>query len=165
MFFKLKRRSSVTDMDSIRKLLEVAPIRIGDAPKGLVVFFDLACPFCAKMFRESEDYLLELARAGKITLAFCDFIVHREAEGLHKYLRCLPSVEERLRFIGDVYNGKAAGVGDCDAQGLKQCDELAYKLGVRGTPAVLGFNFERRRAMLSSGYMTLTDLMEFVDHL
>ncbi len=165
MFFRLKRRSNVTDMDSIRSLLEAAPIKMGDAPRGIIIFFDLACPFCAKMFKESEEYLLELARAGKITVAFCDFIVHREAEGLHKYLRCLSTVEERLRFMGEVYSGKAAGVGDCDPHGLKRCDELAYKLGVRGTPAVLGFNFERRRALLSSGYMTLTDLMEFIDSL
>jgi Protein-disulfide isomerase len=95
----------ITKTEAIKKLLDLAPVRLGNGDRVVLVFFDLKCPFCAKLFKETEEVLVNMAEKGLITYAMCDFVVHRDAEPFHRALRCV-SEEERLQYIREVFSGK-----------------------------------------------------------
>ncbi|MEM1598243.1 MAG: thioredoxin fold domain-containing protein [Pyrobaculum sp.] len=153
------RLTPVTNTDVVKKLLELATVKVGNGNRAVVVFFDLKCPFCARLFNETEDVLLEMARKGLVTYAMCDYVVHKDAEPLHKSLRCLNS-DERLKFIKEVYNGKKVEAGACQADDLKTCEELAERVGVYGTPTILIYDFAKNRGYIHFGYMTAAELLE-----
>jgi len=149
--------------DVVKKLLDIAPIKIGSGDKAILVFFDLKCPFCARMFKESEDYLLSLAKSGKAVYAMCDFVVHRDAEALHGYLRCLDDVEKRYEFVKSVFlSRKTPQVKPCGPV-PSECKTLAEELGVVGTPSIVVFDFRKSKGLAYFGYLPLGEVMEMVE--
>ncbi len=145
---------------NIDELLTQSPIKIGGGDKVVVVFFDLLCPFCRKMFIESEEPLLELAKKGIITLAFCDFPVHLEAYEMHKYLRCLPE-EDRLKYVEEVYKSGRRDAKPCDAD-IFQCEQVAAKMNIHGVPSTLIYSRRLGRGILIQGYVPTNTLLDAV---
>jgi len=145
---------------NIDELLARSPIKIGGGDKVVVAFFDLLCPFCRKMFIESEEPLIELAKKSVMTLAFCDFPVHLEAYEMHKHLRCLPE-EERLKYVEEVYKSGRRDVKPCNAD-ISQCEEVAAKLNIRGVPSTLIYNRRLGRGLLIEGYVPTNVLLDAV---
>lgn len=158
------RLTPVTKTEVVKKLLDMSVVRLGNGDRAVLVFFDLKCPFCAKLFRETEDVLLELANRGFLTYAMCDYVVHRDAEPLHRALRCLPP-EERLKFIKEVFSGRKVEVGDCSGGDLSECEKAAEELGVYGTPTILFYSFAKGRGYLHFGYMRSDEVVEVVSSL
>ncbi|MFB6490224.1 MAG: DsbA family protein [Thermoproteus sp. AZ2] len=147
--------------DLVQEILREAPIKIGDSNKAVVVFFDLRCPFCARLFRESESYFVELARGGAVTYAMCDYIVHDDAVPLHLMLREVNGVEKRLKLIEDIYSGKVKARGKERNKGIA-CHKLAEELGVFGTPSLLLYDLARGEGKLFSGYIPLALIKDII---
>ncbi|MFN3804225.1 MAG: DsbA family protein [Pyrobaculum sp.] len=163
IFRKRARLTPITKTDVVKKLLDNAIVKIGNSNKAVMVFFDLKCPFCAKLFRETDEMLLEIANRGLITYAMCDYVIHKEALPLHKALRCLDE-RERLKFIKEVFSGKMPEVANCQKD-LGECTKLAEEAGVYGTPTLLFYDFTRGRGYLHFGYMTLDEVLEAISSL
>lgn len=153
----------VARVELVRKLLDRAVVSVGNGDRVVAVFFDLRCPFCAKFFLDVEEALLELANRGRITYAMCDFLVHREAEPLHRALRCVPP-DRRLQFIKDVYEGKNVDVGKCKGD-MSGCVEVARELGIKGTPSTLFFNLARGLGHLRFGYVDTNSVLDAISRL
>ncbi|MBP1449633.1 MAG: thioredoxin fold domain-containing protein [Thermoproteus sp.] len=147
---------TIRGSEEIGKILNVAPIKIGNSSNILIVFFDLKCPFCARMFNEAESYLLELARKGLLSYVMCDYIVHDDAVVLHAMLREVEGAEARLKFVEDVYNRRVKDKGGAQT-GLRdiECHEIAEALGVVGTPALLFYDDNKGEGQLIFGYIPL----------
>jgi len=162
-----RRKPSLTPVvktDVVKKIVEIAPIKVGGGNRAVVVFFDLKCPFCARLFRETEEVLLEMAKNGLITYAMCDYVVHKDAEPLHKALRCIEA-EKRLDFVRKIYSGENVKADECPADDLKVCEELAEAVGVYGTPTLLFYDFSKGRGYIHFGYMALDQVLEAISAL
>lgn len=152
----------VAKTESVRRLLDVAPIKLGSNNDRVVaVFFDFKCPYCARLFRETEEYFADLAFRGILTYIMCDYIVHKSAEPLHRALRCIPE-EERLEFVAQVFNGGEVKVGDCPGESYKECERLAEEVGVYGTPTLLLYDLKKGRGYMHFGYLMQDEVVEAV---
>jgi len=159
-----KRGTVVANMDAVKQILEVAPIKVGSGSRVVVMFFDLECPFCARMFLEAEQVLIELASKGKVVYAVCDFLVHPTAEKKHSALRCLPE-DKRLEVVEKIYKGEGVELPDCNSGDVHKCTELGLKLGVYGTPTVLAFDLNKGIGVVRMGYMTPDQVLELIEQL
>ncbi|MGC8993844.1 MAG: DsbA family protein [Pyrobaculum sp.] len=158
------RLTPVTKTEVVKKLIDLAVVKAGSGDKAVLVFFDLKCPFCARLYKETEEILLDMARKGLITFAMCDYVVHRDAEPLHRKLRCLPE-EERFKLISDVYSGKKVEAGGCPEGNLRECEKLAEEVGVYGTPTLLFYDFSKGRGYIHFGYMPPSDVLDAISSL
>jgi protein-disulfide isomerase len=149
----------ITKTGTVKRLLELAPVKLGSSNKLVLVFFDFKCPFCARFFRETEGILVEMAEKGLITYAMCDYIVHRDAEVLHRALRCVPE-RERLSYVRNVFNGGKVEAKECPKGNLGECMKLAEEIGVYGTPTILFYDFAKDRGYIHFGYMTPSEVLE-----
>jgi len=154
----------ITKTEAVKKLLDLAPVRLGNGDRVVLVFFDLKCPFCAKLFKETEEVLVNMAEKGLITYAMCDFVVHRDAEPFHRALRCV-SEEERLQYIREVFSGKKIETGECPEGNLRECEKVAEEIGVYGTPTILFYSLAKGRGYIHFGYMTPGEVLEAVSSL
>ncbi|MEM0468951.1 MAG: thioredoxin fold domain-containing protein [Pyrobaculum sp.] len=161
MIFKRSkpRLTPVTKTEVVKRLLDMSVVRVGSGDRLVLVFFDLKCPFCSRLFRDTEDILLELANKGVLTYAMCDYVVHKDAEPLHRALRCL-SHDERLKFIREVFSGGRVELRDCTVDGLDECEKAAEELGIYGTPTLLFYNFTKGRGYIHFGYMKPEEVIE-----
>ena len=64
MIFRIRKPSltPVVKTEVVKKIVEIAPIKVGSGNRAVVVFFDLKCPFCARLFKETEEVMLEMAK-------------------------------------------------------------------------------------------------------
>jgi len=159
-----KRGTVITNTDVVNQILQTAPIKMGGGNRVVVMFFDLECPFCARMFLEAEQVLVELASRGKIVYAMCDFLVHPTAEKRHSALRCLPE-DKRLETVKKMYRGERVELPNCDSADVHMCTELGLKLGVYGTPTVLAFDLNKGIGVMRMGYMTPDQVLELLESL
>lgn len=166
MIFKRSKPklTPITKTDAVKRLLELAPVRVGNGDRVVVVFFDLKCPFCARLFRETDETLVNMAEKGLITYAMCDYVVHRDAESLHRALRCVPE-GERLAYIREVFNGRKAEMRECPEGNLRECEKAAEEVGVYGTPTLLFYSFARGRGYIHFGYMSPSEVLEVISSL
>lgn len=166
MIFKRQKPklTPITKTDVVKRLLDLAVVKVGNSDKAVLVFFDLKCPFCARLFKETEEILVDMAKRGLVTFAMCDYVVHKEAEPLHRKLRCL-SEEERLKLISDVYSGKRVDAGECPEGNLRECEKAAEEVGVYGTPTILFYNFAKGRGYIHFGYMSPSDVLDAISSL
>ncbi len=166
MIFKRSKPklTPITKTDAVKRLLELAPVRVGNGDRVVVVFFDLKCPFCARLFRETDETLVNMAEKGLITYAMCDYVVHRDAESLHRALRCV-SEGERLAYIREVFNGRKVETRECPEGKLRECEKVAEEVGVYGTPTLLFYSFARGRGYIHFGYMTPSEVLETISSL
>jgi protein-disulfide isomerase len=165
IFKKSKPRlTPITKTGAVKRLLELAPVKLGNSNRLVLVFFDFKCPFCARFFRETEELLVEMAEKGLIRYAICDYVVHRDAEVLHRALRCVPE-GERLRYIRNVFNGGKVEVRECPEGILGECMKLAEEVGVYGTPTILFYDFAKDRGYIHFGYMTPGEVLESLSSL
>jgi len=161
---KPKRGTVVANMDAVKQILEVAPIKVGSGSRAVIMFFDLECPFCARTFLEAEWVLMELASRGKIVYAMCDFLVHPTAERKHSALRCLPE-DKRRETVEKMYRGERVELPDCNNSDVHKCTELGLRLGVYGTPTVLAFDLNKGIGVVRMGYMTPDQVLELIEQL
>ncbi|BEP18685.1 hypothetical protein PYJP_20370 [Pyrofollis japonicus] len=63
---------------------------IGSGKIHIVIFDDILCPYCARLYKEVMPKLVEFARNNTVTIHIMDFIVHNvpEAVTFHKLLLC-----------------------------------------------------------------------------
>lgn len=60
------------------------------APVRLLIFEDLACPYCARFYNSVYPSVVEpLVREGRLAVYALDFIVHPQVEKQHRLLWCL----------------------------------------------------------------------------
>jgi len=154
----------ITKTDAVKRLLELAPVRLGNGDRAVLVFFDLKCPFCARLFRETDETLVDMAERGLITYAMCDYVVHRDAEPLHRALRCV-SEKERLQYIREVFSSRKTEARDCPEGNLRECEKVAEEVGVYGTPTLLFYSFSKGRGYIHFGYMTPSEVLEAISSL
>jgi len=157
-----KRGIVVTNADVVNQILQTAPIKMGRGNRVVIMFFDLECPFCARMFLEAEQVLVELASRGKIVYAMCDFLVHPTAEKKHSALRCLPE-DKRLEVVERVYKGEKVELPSCNNADVHKCTELGLKLGVYGTPTVVVFDLSKGIGVMRMGYMSADQVLELIE--
>lgn len=65
--------------------------KFGDdnAPVRLYLLEDYWCPFCAKLYQSTGDYLEGLVEDGELQIRFVDLIVHPEVLEMHAFTDCL----------------------------------------------------------------------------
>ncbi|MEB3779384.1 MAG: thioredoxin domain-containing protein [Desulfurococcales archaeon] len=171
-------------MDSNTRLLGGYPVVVvgpKDAKLELYVFYDLYCPYCAREFTESLDYMISLTERG-VKLVFVDTVVHPEAVDMHAELRCVaasggPYVEilkdlyasfveegkppsmELLKQLESKYGYKGHSSGDCTKKekfnAVSMTQYAIQQLGVPGTPTKVIYNLEKNKAWALPGYMPL----------
>jgi len=159
----------VIDPKKVEPVLENAVIKIGNSHRYVIIFFDLLCPFCARMFLENEEVLKEYAERGLITFVMSDFIVHEEAKPLHAMLRCLPS-EQRLEFIKETYSDLRKALERANQIHSSSCETNEHilasgynlLLGVRAVPTAMFFNKLLGRGFVVEGYIPQTNMLEYL---
>ncbi|WP_053240286.1 DsbA family protein [Pyrobaculum islandicum] len=166
MFFRKSklRLTPLTKTEVVKRLLDLAVVKVGNSERVVLVFFDLKCPFCAKLFKETEELLVDMANRGLITYAMCDYVVHRDAEPLHRMLRCI-SEKERLKFVRDAFEGKRVEIGNCPEGNLRICEKMAEELGVIGTPTLLFYHLAKGKGYIHFGYISPTEILEAISSL
>ncbi len=179
-------------MDSNTRLLGGYPaIVIGpkDAKLELYIFYDLYCPYCARDFTESLDYMMSLTERG-VKLVFVDTVVHPEAVDMHAELRCVafsggPYIEllkdlyasfvekdeppsmEFLKQLESKYGYKGHSSNDCvkkEKYNVVSMTQYAIQqLGVPGTPTKVIYNLEKNKAWALPGYMPLEAFKRYME--
>jgi len=127
------------------------------------IFFDVDCPACARMHRECGEYLISLAREGKVDLFYLDFPVHKGSERAHVLVRRIfqrnPELFiETLRKIYSqdgkdfVEKAKNLDVPQSEIDQVMSCKKFGKELGVRGTPTLLIGIKSKNIAIVMEGY-------------
>jgi len=160
------RLVKVREPELVEEVLKSSRFKLGDpsARLAVVVFFDLKCPHCARMFREVDKYLVELAKEGRAQVVFCDYLVHDDAKPLHLFLRCFDRVEEVLNFMDKIYAGFISKVIPCReaTDDIDVCNDLGERLRVPGTPTIIVYNRASRVGVMRFGSMSLRELEELI---
>ena len=60
-----------------------------EAPIKLYLLEDYWCPFCAKLYQSTGDYLESLVKDGELQIRFVDLIVHPDVLEMHAFTDCL----------------------------------------------------------------------------
>ncbi len=178
-------------IDTNTRLLAGYPaIVIGprDAKLELYVFYDLECPYCAREFTESLDYMVSLTEKG-IKLVFADMVVHPQAVDMHAELRCIaanggPYVEVLkdlyTRFIDkgepptmdylkqlEAKYGYSAANGDCVKKekynAVSMTQYAVQQLGIPGTPTKVIYDLEKNKAWALPGYTPLEAFKKYIE--
>ncbi len=156
----------VLGLDKLLERLNEYGLKYGsdNANIVLVIFFDVDCPACARMYRECEEYLQKLVREGKVTLYYMDFPVHRGSEYAHVVLRRIfrnnPEVFfEVLRKVYSRQDDKKVieSLKDTNAKPeevevVMTCKKIGKDIGVRGTPTILVGIKDKNIGIVMEGY-------------
>ena len=152
----------VTNGEVVREAFEKSPIKIGENRQVLmVIFLDVNCPVCKGLLERSGEMLLEYARSGVMSLGLCTYTLFEESEPLHRYLNCLPEGERLDALMKLVKRVKL----EPTCQGENRCTEVGKAMGVIGTPTIVGFNYRAMRGYRFDGYLSPSELSEFIDRL
>ncbi len=130
----------------------------------LVIFFDVDCPACARMYRDCEEYLRSLVNEGKITIYYMDFPVHKGSEYAHVVLRRIykNNPEVFLEVLRKVYSRQddknvIESLKDYNAKPeeieiVVTCKKIGKEIGVRGTPTILIGIRDKNMGIVMEGY-------------
>lgn len=159
--------AKVKDPELVEEVIKSSRFKLGDpnAELTIIVFFDLKCPHCGRMFREVDRYLVELAKEGRAQVVFCDYLVHDDARPLHLFLRCFDRMDDVLNFMDKIYAGLIKMVVPCKdvSDDIDVLNELGERLRVLGTPTVIVYDKVRRAGVVRFGSMSLGDLKRLVE--
>jgi len=179
-------------MDANTRLLGGYPLVVvgpRDAKLELYIFYDLHCPYCAREFTESLDYMLSLTNRG-VKLIFVDTVIHPEALDMHAELRCValnggPFIEilkdlyadfvkegkppsmDVLKQLESKYGYKGPSSSDCFKKEKYNAASMTQyaiqQLGIPGTPTKVIYNLERNKAWALPGYMPLEAFKKYME--
>jgi len=156
----------VVGLDKLIEKLKDLAMRYGpdDAKVVLMIFFDVDCPACARMYKECGDYLQRLVREGKICIYYVDFPVHRGSEYAHVTLRRIykNNPQAFLEVLRKVYMRQddrdvIESLKDMNAKKeeidvVMTCKKIGKEIGVRGTPTILIGIRSKNLGIVMEGY-------------
>jgi len=152
----------VTNGDLVKRAYEYSPIKINGSNKiYLVIFIDVNCPVCKALLERSGSMLFDYARSGIISLGLCTYTLFEESEKLHRFLNCAPE-DSRLDLLMRLTKREKV---EPSCEGENKCTDIGKALGVVGTPTIIGFNFVANRGYRFDGYLSPSEVAEFVDRL
>jgi protein-disulfide isomerase len=115
---------------------------LGSGSVHVIVYEDYACPYCARLYRDTMPMLVELASQGKIMLHFADLIVHNNdvVRGLHTLALCrflstgdaqeYYTLSRRIySYVDELYSRISSGNISSQAQFYSELDKLLSQLG------------------------------------
>jgi thiol:disulfide interchange protein DsbC len=124
-----------------------------DAKKKIIVFTDPDCPFCAKLHTELKKVVAERKDIA-FQIKLFPLPMHKEAFEKSKAIVC----EKSLALLESAFEKKAIPKAKCKTAVIDQNIELAKKLGITGTPALILPN-----GKVISGYKDAPAIKEMVD--
>lgn len=109
-------------------------VKIGNGPRKIIEFTDPDCPYCRKV----DSFLSKRTDVTRYIYFVPLRKIHPDAE---KKIRYILSHSDRESAIRDVFSGRFDGkpipVGDAaHTKELEEMEQVAARLGVRGTPAL-----------------------------
>ncbi len=162
----------------------------GNPPLRIVVYEDMNCPYCARLFSNTIPLvILKYVEKGKALITFKLITVHEESREIHEVLTCYHMVKGNstgyyrtlLKLYRLVIEGKSPSLDDfkkftgidpktltkdCNASLILNKDlEEARSYGIIGTPAMVLWNKDLGLGLLIIGYVdfdTLEGLISYV---
>ncbi len=122
------------------KTVDVASIPLDDAiimgnpkaKKKIIVFDDPDCPFCRKLHVEIKKMLKRRTDIA-VYIKQYPLPMHPKAYDKSKALVC----DKSVKLLDDVFSGKEIADPTCETDVVDNNIELARKLGIGGTPAII----------------------------
>lgn len=124
-----------------------------DAKHKLIVFTDPDCPFCAKLHTEMKKVVAERKDIA-FQIKLFPLPMHKEAFAKSKAIVC----EKSLALLESAFEKKPVPKAACKTSAIDKNIELAKKLGITGTPALIMPN-----GKVISGYKDAAAIKEMVD--
>ncbi|MGC2062948.1 MAG: DsbC family protein [Thermodesulfovibrionales bacterium] len=124
-----------------------------DAKTKVIVFTDPDCPFCEKLHTEIKKVVAERKDIA-FQIKMFPLPMHKEAFEKSKAIVC----EKSLKMLEDAFEKKAIPKAKCKTSVIDQNIELAKKLGITGTPALILPN-----GKVSSGYIDAAAIKALID--
>ncbi len=128
---------------------------LGDknAKTRIIIFTDPDCPFCAKLHTELKKVVAERKDIA-FQIKLFPLPMHKEAFEKSKAIVC----EKSLPLLESAFEKKAIPKAKCKTAAIDQNIELAKKLGISGTPALILPN-----GKVVSGFRDAAAIKELVD--
>jgi len=149
-----ERVSDLNRLDVSQVPLDNA-IVLGDkeAKHRVIVFSDPDCPYCSKLHEEMKK-VVQKRNDIAFFIKLYPLSFHKDAYGKSKSIVC----EKSLALLEDAYAKKSLREAKCETTELDENIELAKKLGLRGTPAIILPN-----GNLISGYKDADSIISLID--
>ena len=133
---------------------------------SLYIFYELSCPFCARLITNTMTLLQNMLRSGVLNqIALIDYLIHMDllpsVVRVHERLRKIESVEDRLRYIIEmsqrfIEKGPSAFanilVTNVDEDRYRDCMMEARELGVSGTPTTIVYDHGINTGYIIEGF-------------
>lgn len=124
-----------------------------EAAKKVVVFTDPDCPFCAKLHEELKK-VVDKRQDIAFYMKLYPLPMHKDAEWKAKSMICAKS----LKMLEDNFAKKAVPKKECGSKEVEETIQLAQKLGITGTPAIILPDGRMR-----SGALPAEELIQLID--
>jgi thiol:disulfide interchange protein DsbC len=125
-----------------------------DAPNRVIVFTDPDCPYCAKLHQEAKK-VIEKRKDIVFFVKLFPLKMHPDAYDKAKAIVCEKS---SLALLNDAFDKKQLPKPNCETKVIDENINLAEKLGITGTPAIILPN-----GILVPGYKEADALIELID--
>lgn len=124
-----------------------------DAKYRVIVFSDPDCPYCSKLHEEMKK-VVQKRNDIAFFIKLYPLPFHKDAYGKSKSIVCKKS----LALLEDAYAKKSLPEAKCETKELDENIDLAKKLGLRGTPAIILPN-----GNLIPGYKDADSIISLID--
>lgn len=131
-------------------------IVLGDpgAKYKVIVFDDPDCPWCRKLHGEIKQVV---ARDPEVAFFVRVYSRNNNPASVRKALSIVCGKEHSSRLLEDAFAGKELPAADCQTKAVEETMEIAKRLGIQGTPAML-----LPDGRLISGYMKADALLGLI---
>jgi thiol:disulfide interchange protein DsbC len=145
-----------------REKIDVSKIPLDDAiiigkpsaPNKVIVFDDPDCPFCRKLHPELKEVVSKRDDIVFYIKLFPIVELHPKSYDKSKAIVCAKS----FKMLNDAFSGKDIPPPSCETKQIDKNIELASKLGITGTPALILKNGE-----IIPGYAKADALINMID--
>lgn len=148
------RFSEVNKVDASKVPLKDAILMGSKTAKNkIIVFTDPDCPFCVKLHKEMKKVVEERKDIAFLIKMF-PLPIHKEAFEKAKAIVC----EKSLSMLEDAFDKKQLPKPKCKTTAVDENIELAKKLGITGTPAMIPPS-----GKIVSGFREASAIKELID--
>lgn len=103
-----------------------------DAKHRVIVFTDVDCPYCSKLHTETKKVLEKRDDIAFFVMLY-PLPMHKDAHRKSKTILC----EKSLSLLDDAFAKKPVSDPTCETTAIDDNINLAKKLGITGTPAII----------------------------
>ncbi|MEA3543873.1 MAG: DsbC family protein, partial [Thermodesulfobacteriota bacterium] len=122
-----------------------------DAPQQILVFTDPHCPYCSKLHK----VLHEAVKANPKLVFHTKLIpLKKSSRKISQTILCNKSMEQ----LEMAFSGQSLPEPNCETDIIEKNLQVARKLGIRGTPALILPN-----GTISPGYRPLKELLKLIE--